>query len=143
MVLHVVWNRYIFIINLNEQAISGSAGVTGGCRGHEVQFDFAVLREAVFLLDPTYGLCELESQQKYSVDAIPKTSGKYEVEISNMVDGKWNSIFYKQARGEFESFNIHKLAPADSTYSFCLRNIDDMEMKINANIQSGLELMEF
>lgn len=97
----------------------------------------------MFLLDPTYGWCELESQQKYSVDAIPKTSGKYEVEISNMVDGKWNSIFYKQARGEFESFNIHKLAPADSTYSFCLRNIDDMEMKINANIQSGLELMEF
>lgn len=60
-----------------------------------------------------------------------------------MIDGKWNSVFYRQAKTEFEPFNIHKLAPTDSTYSFCIRNIDDMQFKIKANIQSGLELMEF
>lgn len=60
-----------------------------------------------------------------------------------MVQGKWSSVFYKQARNEFETFNIHKLAPVDSTYSFCIRNIDSDSVKLNANIQSGLELMEF
>ncbi len=97
----------------------------------------------MLLRNPTYEFGELESQQKYSVDVSPRTSGKYEVEISNMIDGKWSSVYYRQAKTEFETFNIHKLAPADSTYSFCIRNIDDSTMKINANIQSGLELMEF
>lgn len=60
-----------------------------------------------------------------------------------MVDGKWNSIFYKQAKNVMESFNIHKLAPSDSTYSFCIRNIDEAPMRLALNIQSGLELMEF
>ena len=65
------------------------------------------------------------------------------MEVSNMVQGKWNSVFYKQSRNEFESFNVHKLAPADSTYSFCIRNIDKEAVNLNVNIQSGLELMEF
>lgn len=97
----------------------------------------------MLLRDTTYEFCEIESQQKYSIDAIPRTSGKFEIEVSNMIEGKWNSVYYKQAKTEFEAFNIHKLAPADSTYSFCIRNIDDNSMKINVNIQSGLELMEF
>ena len=42
-----------------------------------------------------------------------------------------------------ESFNIHKLAPVESTYSYCIRNIDENRMKLKVNIQSGLELMEF
>jgi hypothetical protein len=74
---------------------------------------------------------------------MPKSQGKYEVEVSNMVEGKWNSIYYKQAKNVMESFNIHKLAPSESTYSFCVRNIDAVRMKIALNIQSGLELMEF
>lgn len=74
---------------------------------------------------------------------VPRSSGNYEVEVSNMIEGKWNSVYYKQSKTEFETFNIHKLAPADSTYSFCIRNIDDDTMKLNVNIQSGLELMEF
>jgi hypothetical protein len=60
-----------------------------------------------------------------------------------MLQGRWNSVFYRQAKTNFEAFNIHKLAPADSTYSFCIRNIDNEDMKISTNIQSGLELMEF
>lgn len=74
---------------------------------------------------------------------MPRTQGVYEVEVSNMLDGKWNSIFYKKAQNVMESFNIHKLAPSDSTYSFCIRNIDTQRMRIAINIQSGLELMEF
>jgi hypothetical protein len=42
---------------------------------------------------------------------IPKSEGKYEVEVSNMIEGKWNSVFYKQAKNVYETFNIHKLAP--------------------------------
>lgn len=60
-----------------------------------------------------------------------------------MIEGKWNSVFYKQSKNVFETFNIHKLAPTESTYSFCIRNIDNNRMKLNVNIQSGLELMEF
>ena len=58
-----------------------------------------------------------------------------------MVQGKWNSVFYKQAKNEFETFNVHKLAPVDSTYSICIRNIDDDKMSLGVLIQSGLELM--
>lgn len=60
-----------------------------------------------------------------------------------MIEGKWNSIFYRQSKSSLESFNIHKLAPTESTYSFCIRNIDSSRMKLKVNIQSGLELMEF
>lgn len=60
-----------------------------------------------------------------------------------MLDGKWNSVYYKQAKNEFQTFNIHKLAPVDSTYSFCIRNIDDQRNLLSVNIQSGLQLMEF
>lgn len=60
-----------------------------------------------------------------------------------MIEGKWNSVFYKQSKNVFETFNIHKLAPTESTYSFCIRNIDNNRMKLKVNIQSGLELMEF
>lgn len=60
-----------------------------------------------------------------------------------MVEGKWNSIYYKQAKSSLETFNIHKLAPTESTYSFCIRNIDNNRMKLKVSIQSGLELMEF
>ncbi len=60
-----------------------------------------------------------------------------------MVDGQWNSLYYKQAKNALETFNIHKLAPTDSTYSFCIRNVDNNPMKMSVNIQSGLELMEF
>lgn len=97
----------------------------------------------MLLLDSTYFCLDAESQQKYSIDVIPKVEGKYEVEISNMLDGKWNSLYYKQAKNSLETFNIHKLAPSDSTYSFCIRNVDENRMKMAVNIQSGLELMEF
>ena len=60
-----------------------------------------------------------------------------------MVDGQWNSLYYKQAKETLETLNIHKLAPIDSTYSFCIRNVDDKRVKLSVNIQSGLELMEF
>ena len=86
---------------------------------------------------------KVESQQKYSIDVVPKDEGKYEVEVSSMIEGKWNSVFYKQSKNVFETFNIHKLAPTESTYSFCIRNIDNNRMKLKVNIQSGLELMEF
>ena len=85
----------------------------------------------------------LESHQKYSVDVKPANDGKYEVEVSNMIEGKWNSIYYKQTKSSLESISIHKLAPSESTYSFCIRNIDTSRIKLKTSIQSGLELMEF
>jgi hypothetical protein len=77
-------------------------------------------------------------QQKYSIDVNPRNDGKYEVEVSNMIEGKWNSIFYKQSKSAMEAINIHKLAPSESTYSYCIRNIDNARMKLKINIQSGL-----
>ena len=69
--------------------------------------------------------------------------GKYEVEVSNMIEGQWNSIHYKQSTVPHEAISIHKLAPTDSTYSYCFRNIHTERLKLKINIQSGLELMEF
>ena len=73
----------------------------------------------------------------------PKTSGLYEVEVSNMVDGQWSSAQFKQTKTQLESVSIHKLAIIESTYSMCVRNVDNNEMKLAVKIQSGLELMEF
>jgi hypothetical protein len=98
----------------------------------------------MFLRDPTYGTLYLEVQQKYSIDTRPRLpGGKYEVEVSRMADGRWSSLYHKQAQNVMENFNIHKLAPADSTYSFCLTNMEDKRINLTLNIQSGLELMEF
>ena len=72
-----------------------------------------------------------------------KTSGLYEVEVSNMVDGQWSSAQFKQTKTQLESVSIHKLAIIESTYSMCVRNVDNNEMKLAVKIQSGLELMEF
>ncbi len=60
-----------------------------------------------------------------------------------MISGKWNSVYYKQSKNDMETFNIHKLAPAESTYSYCVRNIDNNRIKLSVDIKSGLELMEF
>lgn len=60
-----------------------------------------------------------------------------------MLDGRWNSLFYRQSKTETETISIHKLAPTDSTYSFCFRNIDNSRAKYQIKIQSGLELLEF
>jgi len=60
-----------------------------------------------------------------------------------MIDGKWNSVIYKQSKTQTDNISIHKLAPAESTYSFCVRNIDSARIKLSISIQSGLELMEF
>ena len=61
-------------------------------KSYEKQCFFEILSTSLFIL---------ESQQKYSIDISPLTSGKYEMEVSNMLEGKWNSVFYKQARTEF------------------------------------------
>lgn len=58
-----------------------------------------------------------------------------------MIDGKWNSVYYKQAEKGFEHVNIHKLTTEESTYSYCFRNVDQERIQISINMQSGLELM--
>lgn len=55
----------------------------------------------------------------------------------------WKSVHYKQSKTHMETINVHKLAPEDSTYAFCVGNIDEDQMRVNVQIQSGLELMEF
>lgn len=54
----------------------------------------------MLLWNSTYFLVKAESQQKYSIDVYPKSEGRYEVEVSNMISGKWNSVFYKQTKNE-------------------------------------------
>ncbi len=97
----------------------------------------------MLLRNPAYPSLYPESQQKYAVDLAPQGSGNYEVEVSNMLDGKWNSVHFKQTKTPFENVNIHKLAPTESTYSYCIRNIHGEKQTFNVSIQSGLELMEF
>ena len=55
-----------------------------------------------------------------------------------MISGKWNSVYYKQSKNDMETFIIHKLAPAESTYSYCVRNIDNNRIKLQVDIKSGL-----
>lgn len=66
----------------------------------------------------------LEVNQKYSVDTIPKTTNKYEVEINHMVDGQWQTAFFKATEMQYQNLNVHKLASASSTYSICFKNIE-------------------
>jgi hypothetical protein len=96
----------------------------------------------MFLLNPAYLSLHLESQQKYSIDVTAQGQGLYEVEVSNMVAGQWNSVHYRQSKNPYESINIHKLAPSESTYSYCLRNQGSEKIKLQVAMQSGLELME-
>ena len=87
-------------------------------------------------------LGNLDSGQKYSIDAVPKNNVKYELEITNMQDGKWNTIFYKLTDMPYENVNVHKFATIASTYSICVKNTErDVFLRLNLNIQSGLELM--
>jgi len=43
----------------------------------------------------------------------------------------------------YQNLNVHKLASASSTYSFCFKNNERELMRLSVDIQSGLELMEF
>ena len=88
-------------------------------------------------------IMDLDSQQKYSVDATPRTSANYEVEITNNVDGKWNTVFMKQTETPYESISVHKFAAQASTYSICIKNTERDYLRLGLGIQSGLELMEF
>ena len=36
-----------------------------------------------------------EVNQKYSVDTIPKSPNRYEVEINHMLDGQWQTAYFK------------------------------------------------
>ena len=60
-----------------------------------------------------------------------------------MVDGKWQSVVSKATKDEFEDIEVHKLASADATYSFCVRNLDHRRLNASVEVKTGLELMEF
>ena len=49
------------------------------------------------------------SPHSTAISVVPKIGGKYEVEVTNMLQGKWNSVYYKQTQNGFEHLNIHKL----------------------------------
>jgi hypothetical protein len=112
-------------------------------RVHEARHKSRSSIKEVFFLNTTYKIIYLEAQQKYTLDVKPRSPGKYEVEVSRMVDGGWSSLYRKQTQTGLESLNLHKLAPSDSTYSFCFSNTDEKRIALALNIQSGLELMEF
>ena len=64
--------------------------------------------------------------------------------MTNMQDGKWNTIFYKQTDKPYEQVQIHKFATLASTYSICIKNLErDVFLRLGMDVQSGLELMEF
>lgn len=65
------------------------------------------------------------------------------MEIRQWVDNGWNQVINRQVQEGSDSLNVHKLASADTTYSFCLRNIDEKIISLSLNIQSGLELHDF
>ena len=46
-------------------------------------------------------------------------------------------------KDEFEDIAVHKLASADATYSFCVRNVDHRRLNASVEVKTGLELMEF
>jgi hypothetical protein len=84
--------------NLNVKTSSGSGFSIDPCLVYQAQSEAGILRKAVLLRDPKYLLLYSGAQQKYSIDINPRTAGKYELEVSNMVQGKWNSVFYKQSK---------------------------------------------
>ena len=140
--LHVYRHKKFILFDRDEANLRNRAGAAGG-QLHQIQNLPRVLRKAVLLLNPPYPSPHSESQQKYAVDLAPQGSGNYEVEVSNMIEGRWNSVYFKQTKAPLEQVNIHKLAPAESTYSYCIRNIHGEKQTFNVSMQSGLELMEF
>lgn len=60
-----------------------------------------------------------------------------------MIDGKWQTVYTKQTKTPREATIVHKLASTDATYSFCVRNLDRINLQTKVNIKSGMELMEF
>ena len=84
-----------------------------------------------------------EVNQKYSVDTVPKSQNKYEVQINHMVEGQWQAAYLKNTDMQYQNLNVHKLASASSTYSFCFKNTENELLRLSVDIQSGLELMEF
>jgi hypothetical protein len=60
-----------------------------------------------------------------------------------MIDGTWQTAFFKSTEMPYQNLNVHKLASASSTYSFCFKNNERDLMRLGVDIQSGLELMEF
>jgi len=89
------------ISNLNVQTSSGNRFPTDPSLMYQAQPEASILRKTMLFWNPQYLCCYSGAQQKYSIDINPKTSGKYELEVSNMVQGKWNSVYYKQAKNEF------------------------------------------
>lgn len=84
-----------------------------------------------------------EANQKYSVDTVPKSPNMYELEINHMVDGQWQTAYFKATETAYQTLNAHKLASVSSTYSICFKNSEREDMKLSVDIQSGLELLEF
>ena len=60
-----------------------------------------------------------------------------------MVDGQWQTAYFKTTDMAYQSLNVHKLASVSSTYSICFKNIEREVLRLSVDIQSGLELMEF
>lgn len=75
---------------------------------------------------------------------MPKNEPKYELEISQSDNkGGWKNIYYKMTSVGYERMEVHKLAPASTTYSLCIKNIQRELLRISLKFQSGVELMEF
>ena len=60
-----------------------------------------------------------------------------------MANGQWETILSKGTKDEYEDVDVHKLASADATYSFCVRNLDHRRLNATVEVKTGLELMEF
>ena len=58
-----------------------------------------------------------------------------------MVDSQWQTAYFKTTDMQYQNLNVHKLASASSTYSFCFKNTERDMLKLSVDIQSGLELM--
>jgi hypothetical protein len=125
-----------------EQHIPSAFGLScpaGHCERNKADDPTEGNLKVLFLLNLLYiSLSFTEVNQKYSVDTIPKTANKYQVEINYMNDGQWTTAHTKSTDMQYQNLNIHKLASASSTYSICFTNLDQELLRLSVNIQSGL-----
>lgn len=63
----------------NDTEIGGDDNANCSCECNKTNDWALVLRQAMLLWNFTYKWFNSESQQKYSIDVIPKVEGKYEV----------------------------------------------------------------
>jgi len=54
----------------------------------------------------------LVATTKFSISIQPYEKTCFYEILNNMIEGKWNAVYFKQTKSAFEAINVHKLAAA-------------------------------